>query len=92
MRASYLSQDRVDISEAVKCLARHMATPREASMMQVKRLARNLKGKPSCVLVYVRQDAATSHLRVHTDSDWAGEVISRKSTTGMVLRRGSHLI
>ena len=92
MRASYLSQDRADISEAVKCLARSMAKPREASMQELKRLARYLKGKPKCVLIYEKQDARTAVIKVHTDSDWAGEVISRKSTTGMVMRRGKHLI
>ena len=92
MRASYLSQDRIDILEAVKCLARHMAKPREASLVQAKRLARYLKGKPRCVLVYNRQEAATAQLKVHTDSDWAGDLIDRKSTNGMVLRRGSPLI
>ena len=58
VRASYLSQDPTDISEAVKCLARHMAKPTEASMVQAKRLARHLKAKPRCVLVYKREYAA----------------------------------
>ena len=93
MRASYLSQDRADISEAVKCLARSMAKPREASMQELNRLARYLKGRPRCVLIYERRDARNAVIRgVRTDSDWAGEAISRKSTTGMVMRRGKHLI
>ena len=43
MRAAYLSQERVDINEAVKALSRAMANPREGHLAQVKRLARYLK-------------------------------------------------
>jgi len=92
MRAAYLSQDRVDITEAVKCLARAMSSPREGHMVQLKRLGRYLKGRPKCVLQYHRQDPQSARLRVHTDSDWAGEAITRRSTSGMVVRRGLHLI
>ena len=44
MRCAYLAQDRVDISEAIKCLARAMSKPRIGHMMQLKRVARYLKG------------------------------------------------
>ena len=43
MRCAYLAQDRVDISEAIKCLARAMSKPRTGHMMQLKRVARYLK-------------------------------------------------
>ena len=92
MRAAYLSQDRVDIAETVKCLSRAMAAPREEHLAQLKRLVRYLKGRPRCVIRYERQDARSARLRVHTDSDWAGEAVTRRSTSGMVIRRGSHLI
>lgn len=90
--SSYLSQAHVGISEAVESSSRHMAKPTEASMVQVRLLAWYLEGKPICVLVCNRQDAATSHLRAHTDSDLATELINRKATNGMVLRRILHLI
>ena len=92
MRAAYLNQDRVDITETVKNLARAIANPRECHMVQLKRLARYLKGKPRTVLRYYRQDPKVSHIRVHTDSDGAGDVVTRRSTSGMVIRRGQHLI
>ena len=41
---AYLAQDRVDISETIKCLARVMSKPRTGHMMQLKRVARCLKG------------------------------------------------
>ena len=40
MRCAYLAQDRADISEAIKCLARGMSKPRTGHMMQLKRVAR----------------------------------------------------
>eukprot|EP00971_Amphidinium_carterae_P045075 886811-Amphidinium_carterae.1 len=91
MRAAYLGQDRVDISEAVKCLAKAMSSPREGHLMQLKRLARYLKSQPACILRYAPQDATPS-LQIFVDSDWAGDPISRRSTTGMIVMRGAHLI
>jgi hypothetical protein len=92
MRAAYLSQDRVDITEAVKALSRAMATPREGHMGQVKRLARYLKGRPRTVLKYRRQDPENAKILVYSDSDWAGDAVTRRSTSGMVIKRGEHLI
>ena len=43
MRCAYLAQDRADISEAIKCLARGMSKPRTGHMIQLKRVARSLK-------------------------------------------------
>ena len=40
MRCAYLAQDRVDISEAIKCLARAMSKPKAGHMTQLKRVAR----------------------------------------------------
>ena len=92
MRAAYLSQDRVDITETVKCLRRAMARPREGHMVQLKRLARYLKGRPKAVIRYEAQDPRQAMIKCHTDSDWAGDVLTRRSTSGMVVRRGQHLI
>ena len=43
MRCAYLAQDRVDISETIKYLARAISKPRTGHMMQLKRVARYLK-------------------------------------------------
>ncbi len=45
MRAAYLSQDRGDLTDSVKCLARKMTGPTEEDFQDLKRLARFLKGK-----------------------------------------------
>ena len=33
-----------------------------------------------------------AHLEVHVDSDWAGDTVTRRSTTGVIVRRGQHLL
>ena len=31
-------------------------------------------------------------LQVHVESDWAGDLLGRRSTTGVIIRRGKHLL
>ena len=89
MRCAYLAQDRVDISEAIKCLARAMSKPRAGHMTQLKRPAKYLKGVPRKALQYAVQDPSEAHFEVHVDSDWAGDTITRRSTSGVIARRES---
>ena len=73
MRCAYLAQDRVDISEVIKCLARAMSKPKAGHMTQLQRVARYLKGVPRKALQYTSQEPSRAHLEVHVDSDWAGD-------------------
>ena len=41
---------------------------------------------------YPAQEQNKSHLEVHVDSDWAGDTVTRRSTTGVIVRRGQHLL
>ena len=91
MKLAYVAQDRVDIAEAVKCLTRHMKEPRSGHMQELKRLRRYLVKNRRCVLTYTRQTSDAT-LQVHVDSDWAGDLLGRKSTTGVIVRRGKHLL
>ena len=92
MKLAYVAQDRVDIVEAVKCLTRHMKEPRSGHMQELnKRLGRYLVKNRRCVLTYARHTSDAT-LQVHVDSDWAGDVLGRKSTTGVIVRRGKHLL
>ena len=52
MKLAYVAQDRVDISEAVKCLTRHMKEPRSGHMQELRRLGRYLVKNRRCVLTY----------------------------------------
>ena len=83
MKLAYVAQDRGDIAEAVKCLTRHMKEPRSGHMQELKRLGRYLVKNKRCVLTYARQ-VSDETLQVHVDSDWAGDLLGRKSTTGVI--------
>ena len=91
MRAAYLSLDRGDLCEAVKTLARSMSVPDEDSWARLKRLGRYLLGKPRVVQEFKPQRMYTK-IRAFTDSDHAGCVRTRKSTTGLVLMCGQHTL
>ena len=91
MKLAYVAQDRVDIAEAVKCLTRHMKEPRSGHMQELKSLGRYLVKNRRCVLTYARQTSDAT-LQVHVDSDWAGDLLGRKSTTGVIVRRGKHFV
>ena len=89
-RANYLAQDRMDIQFAVKEIARRMANPRDGDMAMLTRLAKYLTGAPRAVYCYAWQ--AHQQLDAFVDSDWAGCVGSRRSTSGGILSRGCHVI
>ena len=91
MRCAYLAQDRVDISEAIKCLARAMLKTKAGHMTQWKRVARYLKGVPRKALQYTSQEPSRAHLEVHVESDWTGDTASRRRS-GVIVRRELHLL
>ena len=91
MKLACVGQDRIDIAEVVKCLTRHMKEPRSGHMQELKRLGRCLVKNRRCVLTYAQQTSDAT-LQVHVDSDWAGDLLGRKSTIGVIVRRGEHLL
>jgi len=91
MRAAFLSQDRADISEATKCLARRMKEPRECDWQDLKRLGRYLARVPRIVTEFKTQKIPKK-LVVTVDSDHAGCVETSRSTTGMVASFGRHTV
>lgn len=91
MRASYLGQDRADIQVAVKELARAMKEPTERDWTDLKRLGRFLLGRPRVVLRF-KQQRWQGRFDLYVDSDHAGCLATRKSTTGLALMHGSHCL
>ena len=88
MRLSYLAQDRLDPAETAKHLAQRTREPREFDVVPLKRAARCLVGKPKAVLRFQRQE----HADKITFVDFAGDPVSRKSTTGLVAQIGNHIV
>ena len=82
MRCAHQAQDRADISEAIKCLARGMPKPRTGHMIQLKRVARYLKGVPRKAQQYPAQEKSQAYLEVHVDSDWAGDTVAQTQLNG----------
>eukprot|EP00973_Karenia_brevis_P045141 6251973-Karenia_brevis.AAC.1 len=68
-----------------------MSQPTEADWLKLKRLGRFLKGHPRTTLHYRWQDEVTE-VTTHTDANWAGDMDSRKSTSGGTVQRGEHLV
>ena len=69
-----------------------MAKPREGHVQKLKHLIRYLLGAPRMACCYYRQEVRDAHLRTFVDSDHAGDLITRRSTSGMVIMRGKHLL
>ena len=47
---------------------------------------------PRKALRYPVQEPNRAHVEVHVDSDWAGDTVTRRSTSGLTVRRGQHLL
>ena len=83
MRLSNLAQDRLDLAETAKHLAQRMSEPREFDFVPLKRAVRYRVRTPKAALRYLRQKHVDM-ITVFVDSDFAGDPVSRKSTTGLV--------
>jgi hypothetical protein len=74
---------RPDIAFAVNQLSRHASNPRLVHWVAAKRVLRYLKGTASLGLIY-KKDKAIFSLLGFGDSDFAGDMASRRSTTGFL--------
>ena len=90
-RANFLASDRPDIAFAVKELCRSMSSPALRDEEAFKRLARYLLGRPRLVWHFGWQKKP-AHVDIWSDSDWAGCVKTRRSTTGGAMMRGWHVL
>eukprot|EP00873_Tetraselmis_striata_P006318 jgi/Tetstr1/426582/TSEL_016860.t1 len=68
---------------AVSKLCRAMAKPEERHWQAAKRVLRYLKGTKALGLTF-SNGKADGLLHGYCDADWAGDVVSRRSTTGFV--------
>ena len=89
-RSNYLAADRPDVQYAAKEICRWMATPTEQGLVALKRLGRYLEHQPRVVYKYAWQKA--DRIECYSDTDWAGCIRTRKSTSGGCVMIGSHLI
>ena len=83
----YLTATRPDIMHAVSLISRFMECPKEIHLLAAKRIFRYLQGTASYGLFYKKGEK--SDLFGFTDSDYAGDLDDRKSTSGYVFMLGS---
>jgi hypothetical protein len=89
-RANYLAMDRPDLAQATKELCRRMSAPKAADLQALGRVARYLVGAPRVVYEYPWQKRPG--LVAYTDSDFAGCIDGRLSTSGGAALLGTHLL
>jgi hypothetical protein len=92
-RANYLSLDRMDIQHATKEACREMSAPTEKSLAKMKHLARYLLNFPRATIRF--QDTFETNdqvIEVFSDSDWAGCLKTRRSTSGGVMMVAGGLV
>ena len=90
-RINYVALDRPDLSFSSRVAAGRMSNPLEGDDMLIKRVIRYLQGKPRVSLFYGFQDP-NPDIVVMTDSDWGGDRLTRRSTSGGVVMNGWHTI
>ena len=75
----------------VRCSVYRMSEPRDFDFMPLKGATRYLVGKPRAALRFRRQKHVDK-ITVFVDSDFEGDPVSKKSTTGLVAQIGNHTL
>ncbi|CAM8924307.1 unnamed protein product [Rhodiola kirilowii] len=81
---------RPDIAHAVSVVSRFMGQPEKEHWQAVKRIFRYLRGTSDVGLIYGSDSQCL--VTGYTDSDYAGDVDSRRSMTGYVFTLGGSIV
>ena len=89
----YLSNmTRPDICHAVGYLSRYVSCFNESHVISVKRIIRYLKGTSNFGICF-RKNYGSDRIRLYSDSDFAGDLQDRKSTSGeLILMNGGPVV
>ena len=90
-RLNYLATDRPDLQYATKECCKRMARPMCADWARLKRVGRYLKGYGRLIQL-LPWEARKFEFVGHADSDWAGDKVTMKSTSGGAIYSGQSLI
>ena len=91
MRGTYPSTDRPDLDDAVEALATAAKMPEEANMQRLREVGGYLVGAQNIGRNFGKQKLPRG-FEMYEDGDWANELLSRKSTIGLVDMRRRHVI
>ena len=86
----YVAASRPDVMQVVGQVERFQTTPKEAHVLEVKRIFRYLKGTTEFGLWYPKGNKLT--LVCYTDADWEGNIDDGKSTSGEAFYFGEVLV
>ena len=86
----YLTASRPDIMYSVCVCARYQANPKITHLKAVKRIIRYVAGTCDLGIWYTKD--TNTNLVGFSDSDWAGDVDDRKSTSGGCFYLGNNLV
>ncbi|KAK8931024.1 hypothetical protein KSP39_PZI016079 [Platanthera zijinensis] len=89
-KLNYLTMTRPDIACAVSKVSQFMATPTISQWDSVLRIVRYIKKDPGLGISY--KNHGHSNIEAYCDSDWAGCLATRKSTTGFTIFMGGNLV
>lgn len=81
---------RPDIAYAVGRASRHLNNPSQSDVNSVKRIFKYLRGTMNLGIIY--ESKHKFDLNCYSDSDYGGDMDTRRSTTGFVLNLGSSAI
>lgn len=90
-RFNYMAQDRIDIAFPSKVMAQCMANPLQGDEGLIKRGLRYLLHAPRCINL-MRWQPPDVPINIYTDSDWASDETTRRSTSGGLILHGRHLL
>ena len=90
-KISYLGLDRPGITFASREVSKDMSSPKVRMEARTTRIIRHLNYAPELIWHYPYQKQPT-YVETTVDSDWAGDVESRYSTTCVAEFHGAHLI
>ncbi|KAL0558903.1 hypothetical protein IC582_003487 [Cucumis melo] len=86
----YITTTRPDIMHFVSLISRYMENPTKMHLLAVKRIFRYLQGTKNYGLFY--KNVVKSDFVGFTDSDYAGDIDDRKSTSGHVFMLSSQVV
>jgi hypothetical protein len=81
----YLCNSRPDICFVVGIISRFMNSPRKSHLIAAKRILRYVKGTVNYGVLFPKHEAKSDVKLVgYSDSDWSGDRVDRRSTSGYV--------
>ncbi|KAK9186936.1 hypothetical protein WN944_018325 [Citrus x changshan-huyou] len=90
-RLMYLSHTRPDLAYALSVVSQFMHNPEEQHMKAIMRILRYLKTNPGKGILFSKNEDY-SNIEVYTDTDWAGSLSDRCSTSGYFTFVGGNLV